>query len=345
MWELFAAAVQRFPRADVILERDDDLPPYAQLVAELDRRARITPPRCERREQIDFHAERARSSQRDPKANLLPSRADWSSLQRSFWQRVVATPEEAADPLVPLGELLDADLPVRAERGMRVYSDGYLASLRDALATNFASLARVLGGEDWAQLTAAYLAAHPPRGHGFVGLGAALPAFLREHRFATDYGVPPAVLAEMAQLEQAQLEAQDAPDPDRTVAPAELAVVAPEDWESARLFFAPSLRIVRATHDVAPVVRAAGRGDAPERPDAAERTYLVARRGGGVETEALDPADAALLEALLAGRRFGEACGAARAVSGAEEAAAAERAARFLVRAASNGWIARLEPR
>ena len=36
VWELFAATAQRFPHADVILERDDDLPPYRQLVAELD---------------------------------------------------------------------------------------------------------------------------------------------------------------------------------------------------------------------------------------------------------------------------------------------------------------------
>jgi len=257
----------------------------------------------------------------------------------------VSSREEHADRPVALSDFLDDGLPVRAERGLRVYRDGYLASLRDALATNFASLARVLSEEDWARLAAAYLAAHPPRGHGFVGLGAALPAFVADHRFATDYGVPTRVLAEMARLEQAQLEAQDAPDPDRTVTPAELAAVAPEDWERARIAFAPGMRIVRTTHDVAPVVLAAGRGEAPARPAAVERAYLVARRGGGVETETLDRADAALVEALLAGSSFGAACDAAQADSGTEEGAAAEQAARLIVRAAASGWIAHVDLR
>ena len=173
---------------------------------------------------------------------------------------------------------------------MRVYSEGYLAKLRDALATNFPSLARVLGGEDWARLSADYLHAHPPRGHGFVALGAALADFVREHRFADDHGVPQRVLAEIAQLEQAQLEAQDAPDPEHAVAPAELAAIEPEAWESARVELAPGVRIVRATHDIAPVVRAASRGEAPERPRASEQAYLVARRNGGVETDRSRPA-------------------------------------------------------
>ena len=337
VWQLFAAAVQRFPRADVILERDDDLPPYAQLVAELDEaRARHAaalagPLRS---------APPGRPSHDAPARSPHPGTADWSSLQRAFWQRVVA-PHEDADP-VALGEILEDRLPVRAARGMRVYSDGYLASLRDALATNFASLARVLGAADWERLCAAYLAAHPPRGHGFVGLGAAFAEFVREHSFATDYGVPQCVLAEMAELEQAQLEAQDAPDPEHTVAPAELAAIDPADWERTRLAFAPTVRMVRASHDVAPVVLAASRGEAPERPRAGEQAYLVARRGSGVETEPLAPGDAALIEALLAGRAFGDACAAARDASGADEVRAAEQGARFLVQASAMGWIAGL---
>ena len=154
-----------------------------------------------------------------------------------------------------------SDLPVRASRGMRVYSDGYLESLRAALATNFASLARVLGAEDWARLTAAYLAAHPPRGHGFIGLGAAFAEFVREHRFAADYGVPQCVLAEMAQLEQAQIEAQDAPDPEDIVSPAQLAAVEAAAWESARV----AIRADRANRPGHPRRRASRARGQPRR--------------------------------------------------------------------------------
>ncbi len=335
VWQLFADAVQRFPRADVILERDDDLPPYAQLVAELgEARARHAAAR------LGPHRPAPASREAPPRS---PHRglADWSSLQRAFWQHVVA-PHEDADP-VSLDEILEERLPVRAARGLRVYSDGYLASLRDALATNFASLARVLGAADWQRLTAAYLAAHPPRGHGFVGLGAAFAEFVREHCFAADYGVPQRVLAEMAELEQAQLEAQDAPDPERTMTPSQLAAVDPAAWEHAHLEFAPTVTVVRATHDVAPVVLAVSRGETPERPRAVEQVYLVARRGDGVETIPLAPGDGALALALLAGRTFGAACATAREASGADEDEAAEQGARWLVNACAQGWVAAVE--
>ena len=147
----------------------------------------------------------------------------------------------------------------------------------------------------------------------------------------------------MAQLEQAQLEAQDAPDPECTVSPAELAALDPYDWEHARVTFAPSVHLVRTTHDVAPVVLAASRGETPERPRAVASAYRVARRAIGVHTERLAPGDAALLDALLAGRAFGDACAAARGASGADETRAAEQAAGFLVHASAQGWIARVE--
>ena len=82
VWQLFEAAAQRFPNADVILERDDDLPPYAELVAELgEARAR--------------HAGALAGSGRcAPEPGPTPpslhrAGADWSSLQHAFWQRVV----------------------------------------------------------------------------------------------------------------------------------------------------------------------------------------------------------------------------------------------------------------
>ena len=102
------------------------------------------------------------------------------------------------------------------------------------------------------------------------------------------------------------------------------------------------MRIVRAHHDVAPVVLSISRGEAPVRPRAGEQVYLVARRGSGIETEPLAPGDAALIEALLAGRTFGDACAAARDASGADEVTAAEGAAQWLVNAAAQGWIARV---
>jgi hypothetical protein len=234
-----------------------------------------------------------------------------------------------------LSELLDESLPVRAARGLRVYSDAYAASLRQALATNFAALAHVLSPADFDRLAAAYLRAHPPRGFDYLRLGARFAEFVAGFDFTAGYGVPRAVLAELAVLEQTQLEVQDAPDSKRCVTPAALAALAPEDWERASFAFSEAYRVVRATHDVAPVVEAVAAGEDPARPATGDVAYLVSRAGDGVRTERLAAREAAVLEALLAGESLREACGG--------DEAAAEAGARRLVAAAAAGLLTRVE--
>jgi hypothetical protein len=342
VWELFEAAVRRFPAAGVIIERDAELPAYADLVAEAEQ----------------ARARHRAALARPPAAPAGPEPggaregtvevASWSALQREFWSRLVDKPLgfEQRD----LGGLLAEDRPVAAARGMRVYSDAWAASLREALATNFAALVRVISPADFDGLAAAYLRAHPPRGHGFQGLGAHLEAFVRSHPFAHDYGVPREVLAELVALEQAQLEVQDAPDAAASVSPEALVVLEPDTWEEVRFGFAPALRVLRASHDVAPVVEAAARGEDPERPVPGEVAYLVYRTpvgsssgsaagaepaAGGVRTERIGPREADLLEALLAGAGFAAACG--------HDPRVGEEGARLLLLAASNGLLARVE--
>jgi hypothetical protein len=327
VWSLFAAAARRFPHAGVIVERDEEIPPYAELVAEVEE--------ARRRHVMATAAQGPRSraaaprvgARSEPQANEGTS---WPELQRDFFARIVDQP--LGREQTELGVLLDESRPVRAARGLRVYSDAYALSLRRALATNFAALARVLAPADFERLAAAYLRAHPPRGFDFVGLGARLAAFVAGFDFASDYGVPRTLLAELAALEQAQLEVQDAPDEARAVTPAELAALAPEDWERVRFRFARAFRLVHAGHDVAPVIEAAAAGRDPARPVAGAVTYLVFRASEGVRTERLAPHEAAALEALLAGASLRDACGG--------DAAAAPDVARRLVAAAAAGSIA-----
>jgi hypothetical protein len=329
VWALYEEAARRFPRAGVILERDDALPQYRALVAEVEEArarhaaARAHPP--EPRAPAP-HAERRAAPGR-------PEPASWPDLQRRFFARIVDQPlgREQGD----LGDLLDESLPVRAARGLRVYSDAYAASLREALATNFSALARVLSPADFGRLAAAYLRAHPPRGFDYLRLGAALADFVAGFELAGDYGVPRSVLADLARLEQAQLEVQDAPDAPSPVTPAALAALAPEDWERVRFAFAPAFRVVRTGHDVAPVIEAVARGEDPERPTPGRAHTLVMRASEGVRSERLAPREAEALEALLAGASFLGACGGDEAV--------ARGVARRLVEAAAAGLVSGLE--
>jgi len=331
VWQLFEAAARRFPFAFVIIERDDRIPEYAALVAEAEEaRARH---RAATRDARREHAT-PQAGQSPARSKAEPSEVErWPALQRDFFAHLVDKPlgfEHRG-----LGAILDEALPVRAARGMRVYSDAYTASLRRALATNFAALARVISPADFDRLAAAYLRAHPPRGHSFEALGAGLAAFVSAYPFEADYGVPHAVLSELVALEQAQLEVQDARDAEASVSPEQLAALAPEAWEEARVIFAPAFRVLRVTHDVAPVVEAVAEGKDPERPEAGDVAYLIYRAGAGVRTERIAPREAALLEALLAGASFGAACG--------EDESNAHDGARLLVQTAANGLLARVE--
>jgi uncharacterized protein (UPF0276 family) len=342
VWTLFEQAARRFPRAGVILERDDRIPEFAALVAELDQaRARHAAALGDVPCRIEASVDGSRNV---PAARVVVAGvpvADWHELQHELFARIVDRPlgHEPHD----LADLLDESLPVRAARGLRVYSDAYSASLSKALATNFAALAHVISPDDFARLTRAYLHAHPPRGFDYLRLGARLADFVRGFDLAADYGVPRAVLAELAALEQTQLEVQDAPDAARPVAPAELAALDPDEWERLRFDFAPAFRVLRATHDVAPVIDAVANGESPARPAAGATAYLVRRAGGGVRTERIAAHEALLLEALLAGRSLGEACEAAVSGGGADAAQVAEAAARRVVEAAAAGLLARVE--
>jgi uncharacterized protein (UPF0276 family) len=347
VWTLFEEAARRFPRAGVILERDDRIPEFAALLAELDQaRAHHAAALESGYGSGDVHClvDSLVNKSMNVPAVAVPAvapAASWRELQAEFFARIIDQPpgREQSD----LAGLLDETLPVRAARGLRVYSDAYTASLSKALATNFAALARVLSPDDFARLAGAYLRAYPPRGFDYLRLGARHADFVRGFDFAADYGVPRAVLAELAALEQAQLEVQDAADALRPVAPAELAALVPDDWERLRIGFAPAFRVLRATHDVAPVIDAVAKGESPARPAAGALAYLVHREGGGVRTERIAAHEALLLEALLAGRSFGEACEAAVAAGGADAAQVAEAAARRLVEAAAAGLLARME--
>jgi hypothetical protein len=328
-------AVRRFPHAGVIVERDDALPSFAALVAEVE---------CARelhRNALAAAPAAAATAVASEPVVFVGEAPTWRDVQRRFFDRLADKPpgfDPASDP--ELSALLDDTRPLRAARGLRVYSDAYATSLRRALAVNFPSLACVLSAGDFTALAAAYLRRHPPRGSDFIPLGADLAAFTSTHHFTDAYGVDRAVLGELVQLEQAQIEVANAPDAAKTLAPEALAAIAPEQWATARFAFVPALRIVAATHDVQQVVAAVQRSEDPERPVAWRGAYLVHRANGVLATERFDAGEAAVLAALVAGRCFAEACGAAESVDEAERAA---RGARALLFAASRGLVARVE--
>ncbi len=316
VWALYKQACARFPAAGTVLERDDALPAFAELVRELDQARRLHP--------VALRVEGAAPSAPVESAlaphpagadGAAPSNADtqrWVQTQGAFFAGVIdAVSAEGAT------SLLASTAPVVAGRGLAVYRDAYGTRLCRGLRQNFPALRRVLGDEEFATLIAAYVVRHPPRGYEFAGVGAALAAFIPMHAFGADFGVAPAALADVAAVEQAELEVSDAPDDGPAVAAAALAEVPPDAWPALRVRATAALRVVRCAHDVLPVIEAVAAGRAPDRPSVGEYEYLICRPAADIVRERLSASEAAVLRRLLAGATIEEACGGAGLEAGA----------------------------
>lgn len=302
VWALYQRACARFPGAGTVLERDDAFPPFAELMAEL-ARARA------------LHAGAGRAAPAAAPA-ARPRRggagAAWAAVQDAFFAAVVG---EA--PAERTAALLAPTAPVPAARGLAVYRDAYLARLCRGVAQNFPTLRRVLGDAALAALVAGYVARHPPRGYEFARVGARLAAYIPTHRFGADFGVAPAVLADIAAVEQAELEVSDAPDDGPPLAAAALAEVPAEAWPGLRARCAAALRVVRCTADVLPVVAAVAAGRAPERPAAGAATYLICRPAADLVRVRVPAAEADVIERLMRGATIDAACAGAGIEAGA----------------------------
>jgi hypothetical protein len=320
VWRLFREVARRFPQADVILERDGDVPALDTLRAELDL-ARVhwrAGPTAS-----DGAAPPLSTGGVEPAARTAPP-VGWCATRLAFWEHATGCREAPDAPATQrLEESLDPGRPVAAPRGLRVYRDAYASTLERALATNFPALARVLSRRDFSALCRAFAAAHPPRSHDFVRFGAALADFLGSFAFRDRYEADGCAFADLARLEQAQLEVQEAPDESAPFSTQSLAALEDWEWERARFEFVRAHRVLRTRHDVLPAVQAVARGERPPRPARASTAYLVSRRDGGVVVERIDPAGACALEALAAGECFEGAC----AWAGGEAAAPAAAAA------------------
>ncbi|HEY8121553.1 MAG TPA: DUF692 family multinuclear iron-containing protein [Myxococcota bacterium] len=309
VWRLFDEAVRRHPHASVILERDDDIPPLAALVTELD----VARDRWRSAQRAERETPERARVQTDAAPCASSAHEAWGETQRAFWSSLVAEDDGAGAAVAAL----DARVPVSPLRGLRVYRDALRVMPARALAANLPTLACVLSRRDFSALCAAFARAHPSRSHDYVRFGAALAEFLATFALADRYACGRAALVDIARLEQAQLEAQEAPDPEARVSLAELGALDAAHWESARFSFAPALRVVGASSDVLPAIRAVASGAAPALPTIGAIAYLVVREGATVHSAAIDPAGALALSALAAGATFAEAC----ARAGGENAA------------------------
>ena len=244
-----------------------------------------------------------------PKPQSIATHADWIARGRDAFG--------GSERLAPI-EQLD------------VYREQFWLRHLNCLAEDFPVLHALVGDAKFETLVADYLAAHPPTHFQLRNLGAELADFLGKR--------DDALLADLARLEWAYVDAFDAADAPPLDANAVAAI--PEDaWPSARLRFHPSVQLLRLAHP-AHEMRAKWWADKDARPIArgvrAPSTVAVYRHNFLLYTEVLEPLAFDMLERLARGETLGAA---GEAVGGDVE----EKIGEWFARWAGLGWISAVD--
>lgn len=323
VWALYERVLERTGPVTTILEWDDDLPSYAELVAEADRartireriaaRGRAAPgpsaagtrPRVRR--EIGLEPRRRIDDEPTAPAELARLQAEVQALCR------------ARDPLTE-----DAELSARAgaiTRGgprldgpaqLDIYRRQYWLRHEDALAEDHPGLRRVLGEEAFHALMHDFFAWRAPRARSLADVAEGLEGFLPTWS-GLDAGLA-TLAADMLSYELVLVDLFDAPSAP-TLDGGALAGCAPELLTSARLVRSPLVRRLSLRHPVQRLTGDASGDSAAHCELATEPVELVVFRSGlSLSTEELSRAQASLLDALGAGETILEAC--ARAAEG-----------------------------
>jgi putative DNA-binding protein len=205
-------------------------------------------------------------------------------------------------------------------RRLAVYRNNVIVSLVDALADTFPVVQELVGTEFFRAMAAVFVRQAPPRSRILARYGHGFAAFIDQ--FEPARGVP--YLADMARLEFARVRAYHATDAEPVTHEAlGLALANPERIAELRLVLHPSLFVVESRFAVVSLWAAhQGEGDLAAIDPGQPEDAFVLRDGLDVLVLHAPPGGAAFVAALLDGRCFGDAAGAAAACAPAFDPAA-----------------------
>ncbi len=280
VWDLYAQACLRFGAVAAMIERDDHIPPLAELLDEMATARRIAAEHVGSPEPAT-----AAAVTLAPALDPLPLAA----VQRHFADQVLA---DALPPGTPDG-------PVAGR--LPIYHHAYRARLAEVLADTYAKTYLYMGSDSFDVHARAFAVAHPPRTRSLNRYGEGLVEALR-----TQYPDNPE-LHELAQLDwdlRTRFDSADVPTLETAAAQAS------DTWTTRPGVLHPSALLRTITTNVVGVWNAIHTDDdVPEAvPLCVPATLLVWRKGHQPHFRTLDAAEAAWLQALHAGASVHDAC-------------------------------------
>lgn len=294
VWRLYEAALARFGAVPTLIEWDTDIPALDVLLGEADK-AQVLAGR--------YGAPAAMV--RGPAAAATAAPQDDAALaagQQSF-SRALFEPEHTPAVLVQFKGGQE-----QVEHRFALYRGNLSATWNKTLAAAYPVVQMLVGEEFFGGLTQAYGRAHPSDNGDLNLFGAHFASFLAGFAHVADYPYLP----DMARLEWAMHRAHYGASAE-AVGAEQLAAVAPEQLEAARLSLHPACHLLSSEWAVVPLWLAHQPGAAAAFPQqmAAPSYGMVVRPHWKTLLQPLAPASHAALAVLAGGGDFGAALDAA----------------------------------
>ncbi|NDU72989.1 DUF692 family protein [Actinomadura sp. DSM 109109] len=306
VWRLYRLATALSGPVPTLLEWDDRLPPFPDLLAELDKARRhlgtlASTDATDRADQGGEATSTASTTVR-PAAGTdgAPSLA---AVQR--WLRdAILTPGEPTGPATAM--LADAG-PLSAEQRLNIYRHGYRERLLETMRRQYPTLRVLLGPQLFDEFAAGYLEARPSRTYTLARLGEGFADHLDTGR--PDRAAPASarepwidIMIDLVRYEDAFSQVTDGPGPEGgTVTAGAPAPVPLADTGALTAEAAPCLRLLRVCAPVHRYHADVRRDLRPGPPEPRPTCLVLSRRDYRVTVTPL-PGDAfALLDALTRG--------------------------------------------
>jgi len=190
--------------------------------------------------------------------------------------------------------------PQGAPPRLQIYTLAYRSRLGEALKENYPVLARVLGDEGFAELADVYLRNYPSRTPSIRWFGATLAEFAAQSEL-----IPHPSLCDLIRMEWALNTAFDAADA-QPVSVAEMLALQPAEWPALQFVMHPSLHLLALHWNVEPLWSAltADENAQTDPPEELPHHLLIWRVGHQTQWRSVEPTEALLLMAALAGQTF-----------------------------------------
>jgi hypothetical protein len=188
-----------------------------------------------------------------------------------------------------------------AGKRFNVYRNNVVVSLMDAMETAFPVIQKLIGADNFRNLSGLYVRQHPPGNPMLMFYGEAFPAFLEG--FEPLAHVP--YLADVARLELARRSAYHAGDAVAIVGDA-LGAIAPDALMGVTFDLSPALRIVTSAYPIVSIWHFNMTEGANKLPAMAE-TALVTRPSLDLEMQSLGADQSVFLQSFRDGKTLGTA--------------------------------------